>query len=53
MMDEIFSRTPEVIESVSASLPESFPSELAECIFAGMRQQCARLASLATNNSLL
>ncbi|EFB0118202.1 type II toxin-antitoxin system HipA family toxin, partial [Salmonella enterica] len=44
MMDDIISSTPEVIERVSALLPESFPSELAECIFEGMRQQCRRLA---------
>ncbi|KEY59574.1 type II toxin-antitoxin system HipA family toxin [Serratia sp. DD3] len=43
MINEIISRTPEVIERVSALLPESFPLELAECIFDGMRQQCGRL----------
>lgn len=46
MMDEIISRTPEVIERVSALLPESFPPELAECVFDGMRQQCGRLQEL-------
>lgn len=43
-MDDIISSTPEVIERVSMLLPESFPPELAECIFEGMRQQCRRLA---------
>lgn len=44
MMEEIISRTPEVIERVSALLPNSFSAELAESIFEGMRQQCGRLA---------
>lgn len=44
MMDEIITMTPEVIEQVSALLPESFPSALAELIFKGMCQQCERLA---------
>jgi serine/threonine-protein kinase HipA len=44
MMEEIISRTPEVIERVSALLPDSFSAELAESIFEGMRQQCGRLA---------
>ncbi|WP_413741881.1 type II toxin-antitoxin system HipA family toxin [Sodalis sp. RH15] len=44
MMDDIIAMTPRVIERVSALLPESFPTELAESIFTGMRQQCERLA---------
>lgn len=44
MMEEIISRTPEVIERVSALLPNSFSAELAESIFEGMRKQCGRLA---------
>lgn len=46
MMDDIISRTPEVIERVSALLPESFPPELAECVFKGIQQQCGRLQEL-------
>lgn len=44
MMEDIIAKTPEVIERVSALLPDSFPPELAQCVFDGMRQQCGRLA---------
>lgn len=44
MIDGIISRAPEVIERVSALLPDSFPPALAESIFIGMRRQSERLA---------
>lgn len=44
MIDELIGMTPEVIEKVTALLPGSFPAEVAEAIFVGMRQQCERLA---------
>lgn len=44
IIDEIISRTPEVIERVSRLLPDSFPFVLAESIFQGIRRQCGRLA---------
>ncbi|MEJ4046204.1 type II toxin-antitoxin system HipA family toxin [Erwinia sp. SLM-02] len=44
MIDELIGITPEVIEKVTALLPGSFPAEIAEAIFVGMRQQCERLA---------
>lgn len=47
MIDDIIAITPKVIERVSALLPVSFPSELAESIFTGMRQQSGRLAGNA------
>lgn len=37
MLDEIIARTPDVIERVSALLPEEFPAGLAERIFEGMK----------------
>jgi serine/threonine-protein kinase HipA len=44
MIEEILMETPEVIDRVTGSLPASFPPELAERIFDGVRQQCTRLA---------
>lgn len=44
MIEEIISSTPDVIEKVSALLPDSFPPQLAESIFKGIRHQCVRLS---------
>ena len=44
IMDDIISRTSGVIERVAASLPDSFPHQLADCIFEGIQRQCGRLA---------
>lgn len=43
MVDEVIAVTPEVIDRVATLLPQSFPAELADSIFTGMRQQIARL----------
>lgn len=44
MIEEIISRTPDVIERVNGLLPSLFPQELAESVFEGIKQQCRRLA---------
>lgn len=44
MIEEIITGTPDVIERVSGLLPESFPQQLVESIFDGIRLQCRRLA---------
>lgn len=43
MIDEVIAVTPKVIDRVATLLPQSFPAELADSIFTGMRQQIARL----------
>ncbi len=43
-MDDIISRTSEVIERVAASLADCFPYQLADGIFEGIQKQCGRLA---------
>ncbi|ALB68994.1 HipA protein [Cronobacter dublinensis 1210] len=45
MVDALIAATPDVIDRVAAALPAGFPLALAEQIFEGMRQQCARLAN--------
>jgi len=49
LIDDILSRTPAVIESVSAALPEGFPRRVAEKIFTGLRESAARLEAMNTN----
>lgn len=44
MIEEIISRTSDVIERVNDLLPANYPPELAESVFEGIRQQCSRLA---------
>jgi len=44
IIDEIISETPDVIDRVIRLLPDRFPQEIAESVFAGMKQQCRRLA---------
>ncbi|WP_318362983.1 type II toxin-antitoxin system HipA family toxin [Enterobacter sp.] len=44
MLDEIISVTPGVIDRVMALLPQTYPQELADSIFNGIRQQCRHLA---------
>lgn len=45
MIEEIIAATPDVIENVAAQLPASFPAELADSIFTGMKLQLARLTA--------
>lgn len=47
MIENVIATTPEVIDRVTALLPASFPAELAEAIFSGMKQQIARLVAQA------
>jgi serine/threonine-protein kinase HipA len=39
-MDDLLSRTPDVIDRVSAELPTGFPAQVAGTIFEGLKQ-CA------------
>lgn len=43
LMAEVIEATEGVIEKASRRLPDDFPADLAEAIFAGMRKQCAAL----------
>jgi len=45
MIEEIIAQTTDVIDNVAKRLPDSFPNELSEFIFNGMRKQLARLVS--------
>jgi serine/threonine-protein kinase HipA len=44
LMAEVIEATEGVIEKASRRLPDDFPADLAEAIFAGMRRQCAKLS---------
>jgi serine/threonine-protein kinase HipA len=45
LIEEVVGSTDAVIASVSKLLPDSFPEDLAEAIFAGMKRQSAKLAA--------
>lgn len=45
LMDELITRTPQVIASVSAQLPEGFPAHVASTIFDGLQDAARRLAA--------
>lgn len=45
MIDALTASAPAVIARVADALPVDFPASLADVIFNGMRQQCARLAA--------
>jgi serine/threonine-protein kinase HipA len=46
LIEEITASTDAVINEVSKLLPDNFPADLAEAIFAGMKKHCAKLASI-------
>lgn len=46
LIEEIFQSTDAVINEVSKLLPDNFPMDLAEAIFAGMKTHCAKLESI-------
>ncbi|KAF0813466.1 Serine/threonine-protein kinase HipA [Andreprevotia sp. IGB-42] len=46
MIAALISATARVIDQVSTMLPAGFPADLAEAVFAGLRQQSERLASM-------
>lgn len=43
IIDEIVSGTEKVINEVAMQIPDEFPHQMADAIFAGMRAQCAKL----------
>jgi serine/threonine-protein kinase HipA len=43
LIEEVVASTDDVIEAVSKLLPKNFPSDIAEVIFSGMKNQCAKL----------
>jgi serine/threonine-protein kinase HipA len=45
MIDELIARTPDVIDETSSILPESFPADVAEALFQGMRRFVRKLES--------
>ncbi|HEY4351916.1 MAG TPA: hypothetical protein VGN31_11860 [Paraburkholderia sp.] len=47
----ILERTPNVIESVSSSLPPGFPQLVASRIFKGLRDSAARLEAMPPNGT--
>nr|CUV47239.1 conserved protein of unknown function [Ralstonia solanacearum] len=44
-MDSLVARTPEVVRTVRAALPEGFPQPLADRILQGLRSAADRLAA--------
>jgi serine/threonine-protein kinase HipA len=44
MIDELVANTPAVIDQVTASLPTTFPTDVADAVFAGMRAAARKLA---------
>jgi serine/threonine-protein kinase HipA len=51
LIESILSRTPEVIEAVSAALPAGFPERVAAKIFSGLSDSAARLAAMSATAS--
>ncbi|HRQ65907.1 MAG TPA: type II toxin-antitoxin system HipA family toxin [Xanthomonadaceae bacterium] len=45
LIDDLVMITPEVISRVTAMLPETFPAQVADAVFAGMRAAAAKLAA--------
>ena len=45
LVEEVIERTTSVIDNVSGFLPDSFPMDVADAIFSGMRRHSARLAT--------
>ena len=45
LVEEVIEQTASVIDDVSGFLPDSFPMDVADAIFSGMRRQSARLAT--------
>lgn len=48
MIEEIITNSAQVLTKVAAELPTNFPQGLAEIIFEGVRQQCAKLGAMRT-----
>jgi serine/threonine-protein kinase HipA len=46
LIERLIGQTPNVIEQVSAELPERFPGKVAERIFKGLRNSAAKLAKM-------
>ncbi len=44
IIDELIAKTPAVIEQVTAALPASFPTQVADTVFSGLRDAAAKLA---------
>jgi len=49
LIERLIERTPNVIDQVSADLPERFPARVAERIFKGLRNSAAKLAKMPVN----
>jgi serine/threonine-protein kinase HipA len=44
MIDELVANTPAVIDRVTATIPTTFPTDVADAVFAGMRAAARKLA---------
>jgi serine/threonine-protein kinase HipA len=49
LIERLIEQTPNVIDQVSADLPERFPARVAERIFNGLRNSAAKLAKMPAN----
>jgi serine/threonine-protein kinase HipA len=49
LIERLIEQTPNVIDQVSADLPERFPARVAERIFKGLRNSAAKLAKMPAN----
>ncbi|MDQ0626084.1 MAG: type II toxin-antitoxin system HipA family toxin [Paraburkholderia graminis] len=49
LIERLIEQTPNVIDQVSADLPERFPARVAERIFKGLRNSAAKLAKMPVN----
>jgi serine/threonine-protein kinase HipA len=49
LIERLIEQTPNVIDQVSADLPERFPARVAERIFKGLRNSAAKLAKMPEN----
>uniref|UniRef100_E1TGH1 HipA N-terminal domain protein n=1 Tax=Burkholderia sp. (strain CCGE1003) TaxID=640512 RepID=E1TGH1_BURSG len=49
LIERLLEQTPQVIDQVSAQLPERFPGKVAERIFKGLRNSAAKLAAMPPN----
>jgi serine/threonine-protein kinase HipA len=45
LIEDVIGRTESVIDEVSESLPDDFPTDVVDAVFSGMRKQSARLAT--------